>query len=119
MLSDTLKNLVETIPGAQGAILMGFDGIAIEQYLNTQDLDVGTLATELSVHLTDLRKTIDENLGLGAMSDITIRTQRGVLLMHCLSAEFFVLLVLENASSFGKGRWKLRMADRELRAQLA
>ena len=118
MLSTTLKNLVESIPGAHGAILMGFDGITVDQYLKTQETDIGTLATELSVHFMDMRKTIDESLGLGQVSDISLRTEQGTVLVRCLSEEFFVVLLLDQAGNSGKGRWKLRMADPEIRAQL-
>jgi len=42
MFTDMLSRFVEQCPGAVGAVLMGFDGIAVDQYyLPMEQVDLG------------------------------------------------------------------------------
>lgn len=116
-MRDTLKNIVDKIPGAKGAMLMGFDGIAVEQYEGEAGVDIEGIATEFSFRFVELLKAA-KALDLGALTDITIKAERGTLLVRCLSEEFFTIVLLADAGSFGKGRWVLRSAAPELLASL-
>lgn len=116
-MRDTLKSIVEKIPGAKGAILMGFDGITVEQYEGDSGVDIESIATEFSFRFVELLKAA-KALDLGSLSDITIKAERGTLLARCLSDEFFTVVLLSDPASFGKGRWVLRSAAPELLASL-
>lgn len=116
-MRDTLKSIVDKIPGAKGAVLMGFDGIAVEQYEGDFGSGIETIATEFSFRFIDLVKAA-RSLELGALTDITIKAERGTLLVRCLSDEFFTIVLLDEAGNFGKGRWVLRSAAPELLASL-
>lgn len=116
-MKDTLKSIVDKIPGARGAILMGFDGIAVEQYDVDGGVDLEGIATEFSFRFVELLKA-SKALDLGTLSDITIKAERGTLLVRCLSEEFFTIVLLADSKSFGKGRWVLRSAAPELLASL-
>ena len=116
-MRDTLKSIVDKIPGAKGAILMGFDGIAVEQYEGQAGVDIEGIASEFSFRFLDLLKAA-KALDLGSLSDITIKAERGTLLVRCLSDEFFTIVLLSDSGSFGKGRWVLRSAAPELLASL-
>ncbi len=119
MLAPILKQIVDGTPGARAAILMGFDGISVEQYLGGSGdaLDIESLAMEFSFRLAELCKAA-ESLELGAVSDITIKAERGTFIAHCLSAEYFVAVILESSGQFGKGRWLLRANAPRLIAEL-
>ena len=116
-MRDTLKSIVDKIPGAKGAILMGFDGIAVEQYDGGSGADIEGIATEFSFRFVELLKAT-KALDLGALTDITIKAERGTLLVRCLSEEFFTIVLLEDSGSFGKGRWVLKSAAPDLLASL-
>lgn len=116
-MRDTLKSIVDKIPGAKGAILMGFDGIAVEQYDGDGGSDIEAIATEFSFRFIDLVKAA-RSLDLGALTDITIKAEKGTLLVRCISEEFFTIVLLEEGGNFGKGRWVLRSATPELLASL-
>ncbi|MBZ5713399.1 roadblock/LC7 domain-containing protein [Nannocystis pusilla] len=116
-MKDTLKSIVDKIPGAKGAILMGFDGIAVEQYDGGSGVDIEGIATEFSFRFVELLKAT-KALELGALTDITIKAERGTLLVRCLSDEFFTIVLLADSGSFGKGRWVLKSAAPDLLASL-
>ncbi|MEM6996777.1 MAG: roadblock/LC7 domain-containing protein [Myxococcota bacterium] len=119
MLPETLKKIVDETPGALGAILMGFDGIAVMQHLadDAQLEDIESTAMEFSFRFIELRKAA-ESLEMGEIADITIRAAERTLLCRVLNEEFFVALLLADAGHFGKGRWLLRSTAPALTAEL-
>lgn len=116
-MRDTLKNIVDKIPGGKAAILMGFDGISVEQYDGDGGSDIEAIATEFSFRFIELVKAA-RSLDLGALTDITIKAEKGTLLVRCISEEFFTVVLLDEGGNFGKGRWVLRSATPELLASL-
>ncbi|HEY8377825.1 MAG TPA: roadblock/LC7 domain-containing protein [Nannocystis sp.] len=116
-MRDTLKSIVDKIPGAKGAILMGFDGIAVEQYDVDASVDIERIATEFSFRFLELVKAA-KALDLGPLTDITVKAEHGTLLVRCLSDDFFTVVFLGDSANFGKGRWVLRSAAPELLASL-
>jgi predicted regulator of Ras-like GTPase activity (Roadblock/LC7/MglB family) len=118
-MQETLKKIVDDTPGAKGAILMGFDGIAVDQYLaeSAEDLDIESLAMEFSFRFIELRNAA-QSLELGELSDIAIKAEYGAFLVRCLNTEYFVAVLLESAGHFGKGRWMLRSSASSLVSEL-
>jgi predicted regulator of Ras-like GTPase activity (Roadblock/LC7/MglB family) len=108
MLSDTLRKIVEETPGATGAIIMGFDGIAVMQYLakGYEAVDIEQMAMEFSFRFIELRNAAHA-LELGEVSDITVKAESGTVLCRVLSDEYFAAVVLHDAGFAGKGRWLL------------
>jgi predicted regulator of Ras-like GTPase activity (Roadblock/LC7/MglB family) len=119
-MDEILQKIVEGTPGAKGAILMGFDGITVEQWVKPEfqkDLDIESMAMEFSFRFLELRDAAN-SLEMGMISDITIKAEYGTVLVRVLSQEFFVTVLLENAAHMGKGRWLLRSQANALSADL-
>ena len=120
-MDQILRKIVEGTPGAKGAILMGFDGITVEQWVNPDfrdDLDIESMAMEFSFRFLELRDAAN-SLEMGMISDITLKAEFGTVLVRVLSQEFFVTVLLETAAHMGKGRWMLRSQAKALNADLA
>jgi len=119
MLLESLQKIVRKTPGAAGAILMGFDGIAVMQSLapGCEDTDIESAAMEFSFRFIELRKAA-QSLGMGDVTDITIKADKQALLCRVLSDEYFVAVLLTDLGHLGRGRWNLRAQSAELRAEL-
>lgn len=119
MLVDTLKKIVENTPNAAGAILMGFDGIAVMQYVapESEDVDIESITMEFSFRFVELRRA-SLALDMGKVSDIMVKTETKTVLCRVLSDEYFVAVVLNDAGQMGKGRWMLRSTSTELESEL-
>lgn len=113
MIAETLQKIVENTPGAQGAILMDAEGIPVDQFLTDDAADVETIAMELSARIIELRKAA-RSLELGAIGDISMKTDRATVIIRFLGADMYVVLVLSPSGLPGKGRWKLRSSTQEL-----
>ena len=60
MFTEILQRIVEETAGAVGAVLMGYDGIAIEQYFSQgKTLDLQMVAVEYANVLKEIRKTAE------------------------------------------------------------
>jgi predicted regulator of Ras-like GTPase activity (Roadblock/LC7/MglB family) len=105
MFSDILKCVVEGTGGGIGAVLMGYDGIAIDQYFSSEgDIDLPMVVVEYSNVLKEIRRTA-EILSLGDMEEISIRTDSFIIVIRMLNVDYFVALVINHDGNFGKGRY--------------
>ena len=105
MFSNILQRIVEETGGGIGAVLMGYDGIAIDQFFSPdEELDLQMIVVEYSNVLKEIRKTA-EILNLGDMEEISIRTDRFIIVIRVLNDEYFVALIIKRDGNFGKGRY--------------
>jgi predicted regulator of Ras-like GTPase activity (Roadblock/LC7/MglB family) len=119
MFDDILQNIVEEVGGGVGAVLMGYDGIAVDQYFKPYDeMDMQLVAVEYANILKDIRKTA-EILDSGALEEVSIRTEMFLVIVRIINDEFFVALSLLRDGNFGKGRYLLLRAAPRLREALA
>lgn len=117
-MREILQKIVGSTPGAKGAVLMGFDGIVVDQLLaDGAEADLESMAMEFSFRFIELRQAA-ESLDMGELTDIAIKAERGTFLVRVLNDEFFVALLLEHPGHFGKGRWMLRSTANALRSTL-
>ncbi len=105
MFSDILQRVVEEAGGGIGAVLMGYDGIAIDQFFQPGDeIDLQMVVVEYSNVLKEIRKTA-EILSLGEMEEISILTDRFIIVIRTLCDDYFFALLLNRDGNFGKGRY--------------
>jgi len=119
-MDEILQKIVESTPGAKGAILMGFDGITVEQWVKPEfeaELDIESMAMEFSFRFLELRDAAN-SLQMGAISDITLKAEYGTVLVRVLSQDYFVTVLLASPGHMGKGRWMLRSQAKALSIDL-
>jgi predicted regulator of Ras-like GTPase activity (Roadblock/LC7/MglB family) len=119
-MDEILQKIVEETPSAKGAILMGFDGIAVAQWVKPEfedDTDIESMAMEFSFRFLELRDAAT-SLEMGKVSDITLKAEFGTVLVRVLSDEYFVTVLMGSSGHMGKGRWMLRSQSRALSQDL-
>jgi predicted regulator of Ras-like GTPase activity (Roadblock/LC7/MglB family) len=117
MFRESLERIVQNCDGAVAAIVMGFDGISVDQFIRDTETDVQTVSMEFSFVLGQVRKAA-ELLDVGALQEVSIRSESLTFVIRVLSDEYFVGLALKPEGNFGKGRFLMRMALADLRAEL-
>ena len=116
MFQACLNKVVESCDGAVGAVVMGFDGDVVDSVSADSAFDIETLGSEFSFVLSQVL-TAAEILKVGALEEVTIRSEAVTLLVRPLSEERFVAIALQPSGNWSKGRFLLRQALPELRAQ--
>lgn len=119
MFGEVLQTMVEETRGGAGAVLMGYDGIAIDQFFKPVEdgMDLQLVVVEYANILKEIKKTADI-LESGRMEEVTIKTDRFLVLIRTLNDEYFVALTLERDGNFGKARYLLMREAPVLRAAL-
>lgn len=119
MFKQILEDMVNQTPGGVGAVLMGYDGIAIDQHVaEGDDVDLQLVAIEYSNVVKEIRKTA-EILGTGELQEVSVKTGRYFVIIHAVSPDYFVALTLTRDGNFGKGRYLLMRDTPRLREALA
>jgi predicted regulator of Ras-like GTPase activity (Roadblock/LC7/MglB family) len=119
MFRDTLQKMVQRLEGGVAGILMGFDGIAVDLYNQSgkDEIDIQTVGMELAHAISQMRKAI-ERLEVGQATEITVRADKLVILVHVISDEYFIACAVRPDTSFGKARYVMRLTAPQIRAEL-
>ena len=116
MFREVLEQLFLRIEGAEGALIMGVDGLAVEKVSLGADLDLEAAATELSTVLVSLLRSARE-LKLGALEELTFHLEKLVLVARWITEEYFIIVALSAGGNSGRARFELRKAAAQLREQ--
>lgn len=108
MFKQALRDCVDNVEGGVGALLMGFDGIAVDQYAK-EGFDIETMGMEFSVVLSDARKAA-LSLDVGRTDEVAFKAEKMTAVVRILNDEYFIVLALKPTGNLGKGRFMLRLA---------
>lgn len=114
MFREILQNVVERTEGGVAGLLMGYDGIAIDQYsAGGGPFDIESVGMEYSVVLKGVQRAA-EMLDAGATDEVSVKTERFTTVVRLLTDEYFVAVTLEPGGNIGKARYLLRVSAPEL-----
>ncbi|MFZ5468527.1 MAG: roadblock/LC7 domain-containing protein [Myxococcota bacterium] len=114
-----LEAAVSQVEGALACTIMGFDGIAVEthQLDESAELDLSSVWVEYANVLSQV-KNAAELLKTGAVSELSINSEKVITLMRMVSPEYFLVLALRPEGNYGKGRYVLRLTAPKVKAEL-
>ena len=119
MFNKILARIVDESGGGIGAVLMGYDGIAIDQYFAPgEQIDLQMIAVEYANVLKEIRKTA-EILSVGEMEEVAIKTDRFHIVVRIITPDYFVAMTLLREGNFGKARYLLTRETGNLIAALS
>ncbi len=107
--SDILKNVVHGTEGALGALVVGLDGIPVEEYSVSSELDIQSMTVEYSALLKEIEKG-SQAAQLGSTNEVTVIADKAMIMLRRLNEEYFFVLIIKPGGNFGKGRFLLRMS---------
>ena len=107
--SDILKELVNGTEGAIGALVVGVDGIPVDEFSVDQAMDLQSMTVEYASLLKEIEKG-SRAAQLGSTREVTVMADRAMVMLRRLNAEDFLVLVIGPNGNFGKGRFLLRMS---------
>lgn len=118
MFREVLAEVVDRTEGGIAALVMGMDGIAVEQYRKDDvPFEVETMGMEYSVVLRDIRKA-SELVDGGEAREVTIQGEKLTTVIRLINNEYFVAVALRPDGNFGKARYLLRTGASKLASEL-
>jgi predicted regulator of Ras-like GTPase activity (Roadblock/LC7/MglB family) len=105
--TEVLKDSVHQVNGAVSALILGVDGMPVEEYTEEKLISLDDLSAEAS----QLMKNIDtaaDGLGLGEAREFSIVSDLCGIIMRKINPEYYIALVIKPDGNYGKGRFVLR-----------
>ena len=107
--SDILKEVVNGTDGALGALIVGLDGIPVDEYSVTSEMDMQSMIVEYSALLKEIEKG-SQAAQMGSTKEVTVIADKAMVMLRRLNDEYFFVLIIKPEGNFGKGRFLLRMS---------
>ncbi len=107
--SEILKEVVDGTEGALGALIVGLDGIPVEEYTVSNEVDVQSMTVEFSSLLKEIERG-SQSAEMGSTREVTVIADKAMIMLRRLNDEYFFVLILKPEGNFGKGRFLLRMS---------
>ena len=107
--TEILKEVVTATDGALGALVVGLDGIPVEEYVKNSEMDIQSMTVEYSSLLKEIEKG-SQSAQMGSTKEVTVTAEKAIIMMRRLNDEYFLVLIVKPEGNFGKGRFLLRMS---------
>lgn len=108
---ESMKELLESCPGARGAAIVDPDGIPVA--VSPDDGSLEVLGAELATVLHDLAEAARE-LKHGQLEQCSVFAEDAVIILTTIAAGYFLVLVLGRDASAGRGRFRSRITRTRL-----
>lgn len=105
--SEVLKESVNRVDGAVSAMIIGIDGMPVEEHTVQKLISMEDLSAESSQMMRDIANAA-ENLGLGEAKEFSIVSDLCGIIMRKINPDYYLALVIKPDGNYGKGRFILR-----------
>jgi predicted regulator of Ras-like GTPase activity (Roadblock/LC7/MglB family) len=108
---EPMQRLMDDCPGAQGAAIVGPDGIPV--VVTPREGSLETLGVELAAILRDLAKAAQE-FQHGRLEQCSVFAEDAIIILTTINAGYFLILVMSRDGLAGKGRFQSRVVGARL-----
>ena len=114
MFDELLESITGKVEGTLGAVVMGMDGISVEKCLPPRgSANIESLAAEYTP-LLRASSTASEDVGHGPLQELIVSTDSNIIAIRMITAEYFLLLLLNRDGNIGRARFELKKAKHAL-----
>lgn len=112
-----LKDLVERVHGAQGAILLDWEGEAVDQYAHISDYDIKFIGAHTGILLHSLRNRLQKELGDDDVKGVTIDLGTKKIVIAPVDKDYYAVIVLSHEAALGIVRREIEATVKAIREQ--
>jgi predicted regulator of Ras-like GTPase activity (Roadblock/LC7/MglB family) len=116
MFTERLRRVVETVPGAVGAIFADYDGEAVDQVGRDRD-EIMLLGAHYGVILNHVQSAL-LTFHFGDALEVLLLHERMDLLVRAVGHGYFVVLAVESGGHLGTALRETRLLAESLRSEL-
>lgn len=110
-----LKELVERVHNAQGAILLDWEGEAVDQYSVLSDYEIKFIGAHMGIVLYNLKRNLLEELGDDDVRQLTLDLGSRKVAVSPVDRDYFIVLVLSPDSVQGLARHEIDVAVKSIK----
>lgn len=112
-----LKNLVDTVPHAVGAILVDWEGEAVQEYCHCDSYDMRFVGAHKGIVLSRLRETHTASLE-GEIEDVLVTSECQILLIGAVDPDYSLVLQTTRSCPACLARYHFTAALTQLKKEL-
>jgi len=109
MFLETLKEIANRLGDIHCVLLMGMDGLPVEQVIHDESFNTEALTAEFTTVVKVTNASIRE-VEAGAVEEILILSEKMILLTKTITSDYFLLLILPADGNLGRARFELKKA---------
>ena len=110
---SVLENITGRLEGVLGVMVIAEDGIIVERMESEGEFDTDLASVEFLGGCKSIRAAT-EAIAAGALSEITVISEKATILLRSISPGYYLLLMLGPGVAPGKPRFLLKKASYEL-----
>ncbi|MCB0271604.1 MAG: roadblock/LC7 domain-containing protein [Bdellovibrionales bacterium] len=117
MFEQEMQTVLSFLEGAKAILLMGQDGIVVEQYTKEGTENFEEITIEMSQILAQVG-TVVQQAQLGQMKEMIFQTSKNTIMIHVLNVDVFLALLLDKEENVGKSRFALQKITPDIKLRL-
>jgi len=112
-----LKNLVDLVPQAIGAIVVDWEGEAVMEHCHCDPYDIRFIAAHQSIIVGRLKK-MQSAVQIGEVEELVITSSGGHLLVGCINNDYSLVMNVERSCPVAQTLCHFRRAISELKREM-
>ena len=116
-LDIILKNLVDRVPQAVGAILVDWEGEAVMEFCHCDPYDLRFIAAHKGIilaHVKEMRCAVQ----IGEVEDVVVTSSKGYLIIGCIDKDYSLVMNIERSCPVALPLYHFRLAVDELKKEI-
>jgi predicted regulator of Ras-like GTPase activity (Roadblock/LC7/MglB family) len=114
---NILKNLVDSTPDSVGAILVDWEGEAVQEYCHCEPYDMRFIAAHKGIILARL-KELHKSGRVGLIDDVVISASEGRLIIGGIDDDYSLVMSTARSCPTGLALYHFRSAVAELKKEI-
>ncbi len=114
---EVLRRIAERVEGTRAVAILGLDAIPVEIHGQAEDLSIEAVAAELVSVVKSARNPRTE-METGPIREICVVGERFRAVLSRITPEYYLLLLLGEEGSLGRGRYELERAALALEKEM-
>ncbi|HXE97651.1 MAG TPA: roadblock/LC7 domain-containing protein [Dongiaceae bacterium] len=116
-LEVILKDLMDRVPQAIGAIMVDWEGEAVMEHCHCDPYDIRFIAAHEGIILSRF-KGMKSALQIGEVEDIVVTSREGHLIIGCIDQDYSLVMNIERSCAVALALYHFRQAITELKREI-
>jgi predicted regulator of Ras-like GTPase activity (Roadblock/LC7/MglB family) len=112
-----LKTLVENTPHAVGAIVVDWEGEAVQEFCNCDPYDIRFIGAHKGIILSRL-KEMRSSEQMGAIEDVVVTASEGHLIIGCIDRDYSLVMSVGRSCPASLARHHFHVAIVQLKKEI-
>lgn len=112
-----LQEILNRVPGALGAAVVGVDGIAVEKVATGKETNIDLLSAE-GINVVKRAVSSMRDGGAGSLEELSITGQSRTVILRALGSDYYLCLVIGPETLTGRARYEVWKAGLQLQETL-